>query len=206
MKKTVYFFWLIFFSFALNAQEFSLEKWHYGEIDLNSGETLKGFIRYNFKDNIVDYNWGKTYRKFSARNLSAFQIKDTLTQQIRTFYTFLLPNLNQDLVPSFLELLVEGDISLLSRSFIKHKTRNYYNSSFSGLSVSSYRALEHDFFIIKNHKKIIPLPISPQDIINSFNHHKEKLETYRKKNRLKLSKKTDIIKIVNYYNALNRKQ
>ena len=96
------------------SQQFPSEIWHEGKAVLVSGDTIKGQIKYDFTNDLIQLNANGILRTFSARKLFYFEIFDELAGSYRYFYS--LPfNMHSDYeVPILFEVLYEGKLTLLS--------------------------------------------------------------------------------------------
>lgn len=196
---------LCFTIFSLSAQQLASDKWHWGELDLDDGQTLAGLIKYDFKNNLIEYHNKEVVRIFSARKVKIFQIRDTLTHAIRTFYSIPIFDSNQDLIPTFFELLLDAEIALLSRSLIKYRTRQSFNPAFPGVYTESYRITSYDFYLLKDYE-ISPLPKDFQGFFKLLDRNSVQMKKYVRVNRLNLRERHHIIRIFKYYNQLANAQ
>lgn len=194
-------YYLCFLILTLPAQELPADKWHSGEIDLDNGQTLAGLVKYDFKNNLIEYRQAQVVRIFSARKVQIFQIRDTLTHAIRTFYTIPVFDSSQDLIPTFFELLLDADIALLSRSTVKYRTRQGFNPAFPGVYTESYRITGYDFYILKNYQ-IEPLPKDYQSFFKLLDQNSPQVKKYMRVNRLNFRQRDHLIRILKYYNQL----
>ena len=195
---------LLTISVVGHAQKYSMDFWHDGEMDVNSGKTLRGKIKYDLEAESIQFMEGNVLRSYSASNVDAFQIVDALDNRVRYFYSLPYTYQNQYQKNHFFELLTEGYFTLLAREKLVERVRNV-NDPFSPVGFNTYRVffLEYDFFLVDPSGEIISITSSkPKEVIEILKGKEEKLETYIKQNRLRLEEWEDMTKLVSYYNSL----
>jgi hypothetical protein len=123
------------------------ELWHDGKIVLIDGDTLKGMVKYDFQQNVVQYVVNnKQAEIYSARKVLFFEIFDETVHKYRRFFVLPYTNASNYKAPVFFELLEEGKITLLSRELLEYKTynNNFYGGSYSRLVQTYYYYLLKD--------------------------------------------------------------
>jgi hypothetical protein len=79
-------FFLLFGS-AVHAQQWAFELWHDGKVVLVTGDTLKGLVKYDLQQDIIQYNAQRgSIEAYSARKVLFFEIFDTTVGYYRQFY------------------------------------------------------------------------------------------------------------------------
>src|SRR6187551_1468863 len=82
---------LLFFClipFMLQAQKWPFELWHDGKIVLAEGDTLKGLVKYDLEQDLVQYSLDeKRIEAFTAKRILFFEIFDTSVHKYRPFYS-----------------------------------------------------------------------------------------------------------------------
>src|SRR5688572_5875737 len=110
---------IVMFLFAvtsISAQQFPSDLWHEGKIVLLEGDTLRGKIKYDLQQDLVQYGVANTRTTaFSARKVLYFEIFDTSVRRYRQFYALPFTTTSGYKSPVFFELLEEGKMTLLSR-------------------------------------------------------------------------------------------
>lgn len=175
------------------------ELWHDGKVVLTSGDTLKGNIKYDFNQDLVQYV--VTNRKaeiYSARKVLFFEIFDETVHKYRRFFALPYTNPTGYKAPTFFELLEEGKMTLLSRELLEYKV---YNSSFYG---GSYSRLVQTFYyyFLKENGTIEDFRGKKNDLLDLMGNKVNTVEKYIKANRLDFDDKYDVARIVAYYNTL----
>ena len=192
-------FFLIISTTAAHAQKWPFELWHDGKIVLQSGDTLKGFVKYDLQQDMVQYNIkDKVIETFTARKVLFFEIFDTSVHKYRQFFT--IPyNINGSYsAPIFFELLAVGKITLLAREALEYKTYNtpYYVGSYSRL------VLVNKFFLMDQKENITTFTGTREDLLDLMEPKSEEVRKYMKENHFDITDKYDLAKVVDYYNSL----
>lgn len=198
--KVVLLFVLSFVGRNIAAQTWPFELWHDGKVVLLQGDTLKGLVKYDLSQDLVQVATGdgKSADAFTARKVLFFEIYDASVSRYRQFYTLPFATVGGYKAPVFFELLSEGKMTLLAREFLESKTVTspYYFGSYSQIILS------HHYFFLKEDGSIEEFNGSKNDFIDLFDKKSKDVEKYIKTNRLRFGEKDDMTKIVNYYNSL----
>ena len=181
------------------AQNWPFELWHEGKIALVSGDTLKGLVKYDLQQDLVQYTFRDQQPEvFTARKVLFFEIFEEAIHKYRRFYAlpFTTPNGYRSTI--FFELLEEGKMTLLAREFLEYKSYSspYFVGSYSRL------VLDYKYFFLKEDATIEEFIGSKNDLLDLMGNKAEEVEKYIKANRLKVDDKQDLTRIVDYYNSL----
>ncbi|MBL0743762.1 hypothetical protein [Chryseolinea lacunae] len=187
--------------------QFPSELWHEGKIVLVEGDTLKGLVKYDLPQNLVQYTARDNRTEaFSARKVLFFEIYDTSVRRYRQF--FALPYMGMGTgadykAPIFFELLTEGKMTLLCRESLETRMYNsspyyggYYNNSYSRV------VLVHTYYLLDENGNISEFTGNKSDLLQRMGKKSEEVEKYMKENRLKYDDPYDFVRIVAYYNSL----
>src|SRR6187455_400285 len=112
-------------SISVSAQEFAFELWHTGKLILDSGDTLRGNIKYDLQNDLIQYQSKEDPNKmesYTARKILFFEIFDGTVKRYRTFYSLPYSTGGQYKAPIFFELLEEGKLTVLCREFLEYRT------------------------------------------------------------------------------------
>src|ERR1700741_2968909 len=72
---------------AARAQQWPFELWHDGKIVLLEGDTLKGKIKYDLQQDLVQFTYNdQRIEAFTARKVLFFEIFDTTVGKYRQFF------------------------------------------------------------------------------------------------------------------------
>jgi hypothetical protein len=183
----------------VNAQEWPSDLWHEGKLVLVEGDTLRGLIKYDLQQDLVQYNLSdKRTEAFSARKVLFFEIFDTSVRKYRMFFALPYTTATSYRAPVFFELLAEGKITLLSRESLEYRTYNspYYMGSYSRL------VLINKYFFLDENGNIAEFTGNKSDLLNLMGKKSDDVEKYMKANKLKYDDKYDFARIVAYYNSI----
>jgi len=192
------------FLFALaktdvQGQQWPFELWHEGKIVLESGDTLRGLVKYDFMQDLVQYNLNdKKTEAFSARKVLYFEIFDNSVRKYRQIFALPFTNSSGYRAPVFFELLEEGKMTLLSREILEYRTNTspYYLGSFSR------QVLVNKYFFLDEKGNITEFTGNKSDLLNLMGKKSDDVEKYIKANKLKYDDKYDFARIVAYYNSI----
>lgn len=189
------------FSAALShaQQPWPFELWHEGKIVLVEGDTLKGMVKYDMQQDLVQFTiHDKKAEVFTARKILYFEIFDNTVHQYRRFFTLPFATSTGYRAPLFFELLEEGKMTLLAREVLEYKTYSspYYFGSYSRL------VLNHKYFFLKDDGSIEEFTGSKNDLLDQMGKKSDDVEKYMRSNHLRFDDKQDLARIVAYYNSL----
>lgn len=185
---------------AANAQDWAFELWHDGKMVLTTGDTLRGLIKYDLQQDLVQYNNRKgNIQAFTARKVLFFEIFDTTVEQYRQFYALPYNASTGYRAPVFFELLAEGKMTLLTRESLEYQTVNspYYYGSYNRL-VLIYR-----YYLLEENGNIVEFIGKKAELMTLMGKRADAVEDYIKQNKLKIDNRNhdDFAKIIAYYNS-----
>jgi len=191
-------FLLFVLSLSAKAQQFPSDLWHDGKIVLLEGDTLRGSIKYDLQQDVIQFNSNQQITAYSARKILFFEIFDNSERRYRQFFALPFSSIAGYKAPVFFELLEEGKMTLLSRESIEYRTYNspYYMGSYTRL------VLVYKYFFLDEKGNINEFTGNKNDLLELMNKKSDEVEKYIKANRLKYDDKYDFAKIVAYYNSL----
>jgi hypothetical protein len=191
---------LVLFSQVLSAQQtFPSDVWHEGRIVLLEGDTLKGLVKYDMQNDLVQHIvHEKKAEVYTARKIAFFEIFDASAHRYRQFFTLPYNASGGYKTPVFFELLEEGKLTLLSRELMENRTYSspYYVGSYSRL------VLVYKYFFLDEKGDINEFTGNRNDLLNMMGKKGDDVEKYIRRNRLKFDDKYDFAKIIAYYNTL----
>ena len=198
VATTVLFIVISFGDDAL-AQKFPSELWHEGRIVLLEGDTLRGSVKYDLQQDLVQYGVAnERTTAFSARKVLFFEIFDNSVRRYRQFFALPFTTTSGYKAPVFFELLEEGKMTLLSRESVEYRTYNspYYMGSYSRL------VLVHKYYFLDDKGEISEFTGNKNDLLQMMKNKGDEVEKYIKENKLRHDDKHDFTRIVAYYNSL----
>lgn len=180
---------------------FPSELWHEGKIILESGDTLKGNVKYDLQNDILQYEVAGKLESFSSRKVLFFEIFDKTVKRYRQFYSLPYATSGGYKATVFFELLSEGKLTLLCREALEYRSNvnPYYNY---GYGSTTRTVLVNKFFLLNERGIIEPFSGKKNDLIDLMGRQSETVEKYIKANKLKADQKYELAEIVNYYNSL----
>lgn len=182
-----------------SAQNWPSELWHDGKIVLANGDTLRGLIKYDLQQDLVQYTLeDKRTEAFSARKIMFFEIFDETVRQYRQFFALPYTTTTGYRAPVFFELLADGKLTLLSRESLEYRT---YNSPYY-LGGYSRQMLVYKFYFLDEKGNIIEFNGNKTDLLNLMGRKSDDVEKYIKEHKLKVDDKYDFARIVAYYNSI----
>ncbi|MBX2966974.1 MAG: hypothetical protein KF845_12585 [Cyclobacteriaceae bacterium] len=199
-RATIMFVFLTLVTATVQAQQWPFELWHEGKIVLESGDTLKGLVKYNLDQDLVQFNdQRENIVAFTARKVLFFEIFDNLQKRYRNFFAlpFAANNTNY-LTPVFFELLVDGKMTLLAREALENRTYSspYYYGSFTRL------VLVYKYYLMDEKGNISQFIGKKGELLSLMGKRADDVDRYMRKNRLKIEDPADFSRTVAYYNSL----
>lgn len=190
----------ILLSFSAQAQKWPFELWHEGKIVLLQGDTLKGLVKYDLQQDLLQYNWhDQKVEAYSARKVLFFEIFDVTVHRYRQFFALPYTTPAGYRAPVFFELLEEGKMTLLVREALENRTYSspYYMGSYTRV------VLVYKYYLMGEDGNIAEFTGNKNDLLDLMGKRAEEVEKYIKSNRLRFDEKYDLAKIIAYYNSLS---
>jgi len=188
------------FSKPALAQRWAFELWHDGKVVLVSGDTLKGQVKYDLQQDLVQFDSqrGNVVEVYTARKVLFFEIFDATINQYRNFFSLPYNATSGYRAPVFFELLIEGQMTLLSRESLEYRTYSspYYFGS------SSQLVMVYKFYLLEENGKINEFIGKKADLLQLMGRRAESVESYMREHKLKVEERDDLVKIISYYNSL----
>ena len=128
----------LLFSTQVFSQEFAFELWHDGKVITTNGDTLRGLIKYDFQQDLIQFNNKRGgIEAMSARKVLYYEIFDNTIKDYRQFFSLPYSTLGGYRAPVFFELLIEGKMTLLLRESLEYRTYTspYYLGSYTRLVI-----------------------------------------------------------------------
>jgi hypothetical protein len=178
--------------------QYPSELWHEGKVVLESGDTLRGMIKYDFQQDLVQYALkDQKAEVFTARKVLFFEIYEVAIHQYRRFFALPFATQTGYKAPIFFELLEEGKMTLLAREFLEYKSyRSMYFGMYTKL-VLSYR-----YYFLNEKGDITEFNGTRNDLLQLMGKKADVVETFMHKNHLRTDERSDLVQVVDYYNSL----
>jgi len=181
------------------SQTFPFEEWHDGKVVLESGDTLKGAIKYDLND-LLQVRHQNQMESFSARKVLLFEFFDQGYKRYRTFYSLPYSTNGSYKSPVFFEVLTEGKITTLSREKVEFRTYGY--SPFMYGSYNTRKVLVNLYYLLKENGNIQDFSGKRSDWLDLMGNQSDDVLDYAKENKLVFDRKYDLKRIIDYYNSL----
>lgn len=184
---------------SASAQQFAMDLWHTGKTVLDSGDTLRGNLKYDLKNDILQVDLNNKLESYTARKVLFFEIFDETVKKYRLFYSLPYSTAGQYKAPIFFELLVEGKLTVLCRESFEYRTTSsplYYYGTYSRI------VLINKYYLLKENGDIIEFQGKKNDWFDQMQSKKSEVAKYAKTNRLDMDEKYDLARVIDYYNSL----
>lgn len=203
-KKTLSVIILLFVFNAGFAQRYlSTDVWHEGFVILEKGDTLKGILKYNLETGVVQFSRQEREKgdAYTAKNIYYFQIYDKIQERTRRFYS--LPfseNYSGFETLKLFEVLVEGKMNLLAREkrVIVNKSDYYWGIYYT----YGEEILQMQYFILLENREIQEFKGNQKSFLLLCGSKSSVMKKYIKEKGLRTKNKSDLVKMVGYFNAL----
>ncbi|GAA5028863.1 hypothetical protein GCM10011506_13840 [Marivirga lumbricoides] len=204
LKKSLVFILFLFGSVVLHSQDLPNEMWHPGLVVLEEGDTLRGQIQYDFKTNLVQLAIDNKIKTFSSQQVLFLNFHCQFFKRFRYFYSIPYRLKGSMNVPVFFEILAEGRLTLMSREYVVVESINRYgNPMYRPLGVGGTREiLTYDYYLLTDNGDINLYLEKKKDLLPYFGRYEDEMAKYIRKNKLKVDKQQDLVRIVNYYNEI----
>jgi hypothetical protein len=182
-----------------HAQQWPFELWHEGKVVLESGDTLRGQVKYDLQQDLIQFNIpNKVAEAYSARKVLFFEIFDNTVRKYRQFFSLPYATNTDYKAPVFFELIEEGKLTLLAREALEYRTYSnpYFIGSYSRL------VLVNKYFFLNNRGDIESFSGQKQELLQLMGNQSDKVEKFMRANRLRVDEKYDLARIIEYYNSL----
>jgi len=201
----VFIFMSIWFTVQTRAQDFPSELWHEGKIVLLSNDTIKGKIKYDLQNDIIQLEVDNLLKTYSARKILFFEIFDATLNSFRQFYSLPYSVQSNYKIPILFEVLYAGKLSLLTREEIVTESVHpynyspyYYSPSYNGTRTK----LAYKYYFMDEKGNIMLYSMKKKDLIKYYPKKQKEIKQYINKNHLKHDRMRDLVRLTAYYNAL----
>jgi hypothetical protein len=193
---------VLFGSSACFGQEFPSEMVHEGELVLLNGDTLRGQIKYDLENDLIQIVVNETVQTYTSRKILFFSIYDKTVDMFRNFYSIpyeVQPNYE---IPILFEVLYEGKLSLLAREAIVTETVPQYSYMYRSSVNMTRTRLDYEYYFLDDKGNFIKYNNKKFELFDIMKRREPQIKQYIKKNKLKTDTRRDLVRITAYYNAL----
>lgn len=198
MRVAIFSLWVLIASTA-SGQQFAFELWHTGKVVLDTGDTLRGLLKYDLDKDILQVQANNKLESYTARKVLLFEIFDETVRRYRNFYSLPYALAGQYKAPVFFELLQEGKLTVLCREVLEYRTTSspyYFYGSYTRL------VLVYKYYILRENGVIEEFRGKKNDWYELMPGKSEEIEKFAKQNRLSLDDKYELSRVIEYYNSL----
>lgn len=198
MRIVFFSLWVLIAS-AASAQQFAFELWHTGKAVLDTGDTLRGLLKYDLDKDILQIQANNRLESYTARKVLLFEIFDETVRRYRNFYSLPYALAGQYKAPVFFELLQEGKLTVLCREVLEYRTTSspyYFYGSYTRL------VLIYKYYVLRENGMIEEFRGKKNDWYELMPGKSEEIEKFAKQNRLSLDEKYELSRVIEYYNSL----
>jgi hypothetical protein len=193
---------LILISAPAFSQRWAFEYWHDGKLILDSSDTLRGKIKYDINNDIIQLDQLGKLNSFTARKVVMFEIFDVTCSRYRKFYSIPYSFTGDYKTPIFFELLAEGKLTLLAREALEMKSTS---SPYYGYATVSRPVLVNKYFALNDKGQLEPFTGRKDDLLDLMSQRDDEVRKFIKVNHLSLEDKYQLASIFDYYNSLFKK-
>lgn len=186
----------------VHAQQWPFDYWHEGKLVLDTGDTLRGKIKYSIDQDIVQLDVKTVLQSFTARKVVYYEIFDATSGRYRQFYSVPYALKGEYKSPVFFELLTEGKLSLLSRETLETRTTT---TGFYGYGTYSRVELVYKYFVLNDKGDLQPFSGKRPDLLDLMANREDEIKRYIRTYRLEAEQRHDLVRVFSYYNTLFKK-
>tara|TARA_R110001592_G_scaffold60339_2_gene183398 strand:+ start:740 stop:1339 length:600 start_codon:yes stop_codon:yes gene_type:complete len=194
-------------AYRASAQTFPSELWHDGQVTLTDGNVKHGNVKYDLERQTVQLKIGQRNEAYDASQVTSFTFLQESLNLRRTFYSLPYAIQNNYRRPVFFEVVVTGKMTLLVREYIvvrNNNTPSTLNSRYRYQDYSDFNRnstyLSYKMFFAKADGSIRESSGKKNDVLYQFGEARSELKKYVKKEKLKLDRLEDVVKLVQHYN------
>ena len=200
MKK-IFLFVILFIPLITFGQDFPSDLLHEGKVVLINQDTLKGKIKYDFENDLIQIVVNGTIQTFGSRKILYFTLYDESVEMFRNFYSIPYAVQQNYEIPILFEVLYEGSLSLLAREEVVTETVPQYSYSYRSMNMTRTR-LSYEYFFLDQKGLFVKYELKKQELYSIMKRKEPQIKQYIKKNKLKTDSRRDLVRITAYYNAL----
>ena len=199
----IYFFTaiLLFTTSLVYGQNFPSEVWHDGKLVTIDGDTIRGKIKYDLENDLIQLGRPQNILTFASRKIHYFEIFDEVYENYRHFYAIPYETTTNYKVPILFEVLYEGNLTLMCREYISSETVPQY-SPYGTRNMYNTLKLSYRYYFLDNKGEITEYYMKRKDLLDIMKKKSAEVKEFIKSNNLKSDKRSDLVRITAYYNSL----
>lgn len=215
-RYLIVFLFLFLYGFNSQAQELSTDIWHDGSIVLKTQDTLKGKLKYNIEENILQYTYSNKMITLSPKKIISFFFYDEILKLNRYFRSLEYSSYSSYKPEIFFEVLVVGEMTLLAREYISFETSmiadpfltsdpyyNMYNNT--GANYQTRRVINFNFYFYDSENpkpRVIKYREKKRDLYKIMERREDEVKMYIKEKKVLYNTRKGLISLTEYYNSL----
>lgn len=208
MNIAKHFFLCLALAFGLrcSAQILAEGSWHKGKVIDIEDNVYGGNIKYDTRRQTVMVDLEGSIKTFNARNVKFFEFYDLKVRAVRRFYSLMYaqnPNTRYESL-QFFELISSGKkVTLLGTEYLETRANPQPGWGWYGMGTTtfSYRIVTEFYLMNNTTNKIVKLNTKKKKkFLQQMN--EPRLEEFIKRNRLNISQRADMTKIIEFYDSL----
>lgn len=184
-----------------HAQQWSYEYWHDGKVILESGDTLKGKVKYEIDKDLIQVEVKGVLQSLTSRKVLYYEIFDAVSGRYRQFYSIPFSVTGGYKTPTFFELLSEGKLTLLAKESLENRS---YNTGYYGFGTINRLVLVDNYFVLDERGNVNAFSAKKADLLKLMQNREDEVKNFIKTSNINLDRKTDVVRTFAYYNALYR--
>jgi hypothetical protein len=192
-------FSLLFLSLQFFGQRPEDQLWHRGYLVLDTHDTIKGLLKYDFQNNFIEYQKGEEYRFLLPGKFTKAVLHSSVDSIRHEFEVYTIKTGHDYYRPYFFEIVDTVGKIKLAQTYFWTERANAFGQF--GTFIINYEKITNLFYVnelgeakyIKPKKKIIlKLTQDKADLV----------KIYAKKEHLHYNSVYGVVKIIKYYNSL----
>ncbi len=190
------------------AQEYSTDVWHEGKVILRTGDTLKGEIKYDLAENLLQYKFGNRIVTLTPKKTKGFIIHDKILARRRVFMVYGYNPYSSYKPLLYFEVLVKGKLTLLARESVFVETLPQFDYFTNTTFYSTRRMVDYSYFFLKKSRKkdeefkILEYTEKKKQLLEVMSAREEQIKEYLKEKKVAYGTREGLIMVVNYFNSL----
>lgn len=189
-------------SVAASAQQWSFEYWHDGKAVLESGDTLKGKIKYEIDKDLIQVDVRGSLQSLTSRKVIYYEIFDAVSGRYRQFYSIPFSMMGSYKTPSFFELLSEGKLTLIAKEALENRS---YNTGYYAYGSINRLVLVDKYFVLDEKGNVDSFSGKKDDLLKLMENRDDEIKRFIRTSNVNMDRKSDVVRTFAYYNALFKK-
>lgn len=185
----------------------NLENWNPGYLVTADDDTLFGPVMVLYNNDLAQVNEANRVKTFGANQVQMVYLRENETEAEHYIYSFPYHPSARLKPHRLFEMLYSsgGGLSLLCRETLAIETVPLTDAQTLRVIYTTRARVNSDYFLLFPDKKVRPFRPVRKELLPLFGDRKEAMQAFIKKERLSLSSREDLIRILTEYNRLTKK-